>query len=586
MTAYVHLEIKRIQSYLFSVPKLKAMVGANVILGETVTGRREDVDPSPESKTLPDNLVQCALRAGAEMPPEVASMVEDLKKEGGWKDDDFDEDCPLAFFAHGIISHHGGHLGAFFPDVEHAKHFITSGTRLVARKLPGATVTVKRLLDSDTCSEGWASMGTELSGERSGEVLFRYPPVVLPELPIFAMCQGSGNEPASRSVKKYGHVSESYKHKLDAAKRYYEGKSQDIAGALFHEYYSEKMEDRDFSHLSSYGYMAVVHADGNDMGRRSQQSLEQSAQATEGSVLQRFFHREVQREQFFFTMRKKTRRALVAAVDEVFGKPPGQAATDDDYDPRFRVFMAGGDDLLLVCAADKAMEFVKSYAKHVEGKESAATKMTIGAGVVIAHHNIPFYQLHSLAEELASNAKARNRYLGQVEEKGYVNESVVDWVIGSESSLGELEERRTTNTRIRGSEFPETLWLTQKPYPVLPTQEGSRVSLEDLLDIVPGGRVLARSKVKELIDNMRRGPLMGHLLYEEMVTHQKTERHKQPFEVLKARMEGDGSEANPDLNLWPFFAIEGDEGTYYSNIPDLIELMEIDKLGSRGEEEK
>ncbi len=33
------IEIKRIQSYLFAVPRLKSMIGANVLLGELLRGR-------------------------------------------------------------------------------------------------------------------------------------------------------------------------------------------------------------------------------------------------------------------------------------------------------------------------------------------------------------------------------------------------------------------------------------------------------------------------------------------------------------------------------------------------------------------
>jgi hypothetical protein len=36
MTQRVHIELQRVQTWLFAVPRLRAMVGANALLGETL----------------------------------------------------------------------------------------------------------------------------------------------------------------------------------------------------------------------------------------------------------------------------------------------------------------------------------------------------------------------------------------------------------------------------------------------------------------------------------------------------------------------------------------------------------------------
>lgn len=112
----VHIELSRVQTWLFAVPRLRAMVGANALLGETLrvelpklareTGRGWALAPSSET-----------YRAADPNDP--------LK----------DHDDPAADARDGILSRDGGHFEAWF--VSGAEGFADAAGQLLRSGLPG-----------------------------------------------------------------------------------------------------------------------------------------------------------------------------------------------------------------------------------------------------------------------------------------------------------------------------------------------------------------------------------------------------------------------------------------------------------------
>ena len=88
----VHIEFQRVQSWLFSVPRLRAMVGANALLGEVLR-----VD-------LPNLACQAVRWSLASVSVDYPAMdSEDPLKE---------YDDPSADARAGILSRDGGHFEA------------------------------------------------------------------------------------------------------------------------------------------------------------------------------------------------------------------------------------------------------------------------------------------------------------------------------------------------------------------------------------------------------------------------------------------------------------------------------------------
>ena len=252
----VHIELQRVQTYLFSVPRLRAMVGANTLVGEVLRVRLPELAREQSGWTL-------ATAPGAY--PETAP-------------DDPLRSCddPAADARDGIISRDGGHFEAVF--ASGAQRFAEEAGALLRRKLPGLRFRIS--IDRkpiDAPSTGVSS-----------------------ELPVLARCQWTGRGLASRVVRQGDEravVSMEVARRHEAARRSEQGQAEDLASLLVKKTRLAALRrPTTFQELADPGYLALIHADGNAVG---------SAVADDDSTRAHFFHRN----------RVLLRRALKEAID-------------------------------------------------------------------------------------------------------------------------------------------------------------------------------------------------------------------------------------------------------------------------------
>lgn len=254
----VHIEFQRVQSWLFSVSRLRAMVGANALLGEVLR-----VD-------LP-NLARQAVRWSlASVSLDYPAMdSEDPLKE---------YDDPSADARAGILSRDGGHFEAVFSIG--AEAFAAAASDLLVRKLPDLRFRV--LIDGTT----WEKANAELSTE----------------LPVFSRCEWMGKGLASDSIRQgneHAEVAIEVSRRHEAAGRAENGQASDLASSLTRYTRLGKLRRlSDFNQLAGNGYLAVVHADGNGVG---------GAAGSDETSRAAFFHRN----------RVLLRRALHFAINRV-----------------------------------------------------------------------------------------------------------------------------------------------------------------------------------------------------------------------------------------------------------------------------
>ena len=153
----VHIELQRVQSWLFAVPRLRAMVGANALIGEVLR------------VALPA-LVRETGRGWALAPAEGAYPGSDPDDPLSAHDD------PAADAKDGILSRDGGHFEAQLADGAH--EFARAATRLISTKLRGLRFRVS--ID-----------GVEQP---------RRPVHLSTELPVLMPCQWTGRGLASTTV--------------------------------------------------------------------------------------------------------------------------------------------------------------------------------------------------------------------------------------------------------------------------------------------------------------------------------------------------------------------------------------------------
>ena len=306
-------------------------------------------------------------------------------------------------------------------------------------------------------------------------------------------------------------------------------------------------EPVDLNQLAAGGYLALIHADGNRVGQRYNDWRNQH-EGTDPVAA------EAHGEVFFHSMRVAVRASLIRALSETF-------IGEYTFRP-YGVLMLGGDDLLLACRADKALEFSMSYARALrEHRLADGGPLNVALGVAIAQVSYPIHRLHELAEDLASSAKRLHRSLP---ERGPdLGQSVIDWQVVTQSWFSGVAAARARDERITytAGGKAETLLLTARPYQVLADVSCERPALEQLLDAVAAlagneGVGAARSPLRALRGACERGRLAAEMAFA-----------RQPDEVRSTLGEP----------LWRAL----DEGLYLTHALDIIGVREIARLGNK-----
>lgn len=346
MSQRVHIEFSRVQTWLFAVPRLRAMVGANALLGETLrvalprlareTGRGWELAPSRE--TYP-----------------AADANDPLK----------DHDDPAADAKHGIISRDGGHFEAQF--ASGVETFAGAAGQLLRSILPGLRFRVS--IDGDPRAKSEVHLSTEL--------------------PVLAPCEWTGRGLAAAIVEQGDArpaVSLDVARRHQAARRTEDGTAVDVASLLSAKTKLRRLERaQELKELVGNGYLALIHADGNGVGAGLGMHKSDSERA-------KFFHEN----------RVLLRRAVKKAIDE--------HCPDTGRAPLIPLMLGGDDLLLVARAEIALPFVVTLCAElDALQKDSSGFILTLGAGVVFAKHTIPIHRLHEVAEQLASSAKRRFR---------------------------------------------------------------------------------------------------------------------------------------------------------------------------------
>jgi hypothetical protein len=250
----VHIRLQRVQSWLFAVPRLRAMVGANALLGETLrvalpklareTGRWT---LAPSTETYPGANPNDPLRA---------------------------HDDPAADAKDGILARDGGHFEAQF--ASGAQAFADAAGQLLRTRLPGLRFRI--LIDGAETRRSQVHLPTEL--------------------PVLAPCEWTGRGLAWEIVKQ---GDERPAVSLDVARRHEAAtrtEDADLASLLAATTKLKALIKRapELKDLVGSGYLALIHADGNGVGSGAGKSDGQRA---------RFFHRN----------RVLLRRAVQKAID-------------------------------------------------------------------------------------------------------------------------------------------------------------------------------------------------------------------------------------------------------------------------------
>ena len=255
-------------------------------------------------------------------------------------------------------------------------------------------------------------------------------------------------------------------------------------------------------------FIAVIHIDGNAMGKRVDRVYQRFSQDWENcrAGLQRFS----------LSIQRDFEQSFLELADEVARRFPDLAPTLP-----VRPVILAGDDVCFVSAGSIGLECARVFLEKLAAKTNTedGERYAACAGVALVHTKFPFHRAYDLAEELCSNAK---KFGAVLDPEGRV--SAMDWHI----EFGQLKDSLTE---------------LREDYAC---EDGGRMELRPAAVIVPDGcgdpgvrtytffkslclaiqderGKIARSKIKELRQAFKQGRLeseyflhdkqIGDLLY-------------------------------------------------------------------------
>ena len=193
-------------------------------------------------------------------------------------------------------------------------------------------------------------------------------------------------------------------------------------------------------------YSAVIHADGNRMGKRFQKFGKDKCNRDYIIAMRQLSHSV---NQAGIDALKEVVKILVKSIKvDADGKRKvkGQFEIKDNYLP-FRPLVYGGDDVTFVCDGRLGLElaaiFLQEFEKQlVVGNENGKNPLTACAGICVVKTHYPFARAYQLSEDLCRKAKK----FVKDEEKG--DFSALDWHLAASGLIGSISEIRDREYKV------------------------------------------------------------------------------------------------------------------------------------------
>ncbi len=207
-------------------------------------------------------------------------------------------------------------------------------------------------------------------------------------------------------------------------------------------------------------YVAVIHADGNRMGKRFQKFGKDKCNRDYIIAMRKLSHSV---NQAGINALKKVVEILAKSIIEVeengkkVKKVKGKFAIKDDNLP-FRPLVYGGDDVTFVCDGRLGLELAAIYLEEIEKQPIADGKdIKACAGICVVKTHYPFARAYQLSEDLCRKAKK----FVKDEDKG--DFSALDWHLAASGLSGSISEIRDREYRVKFPDSEKAASLEMRP---------------------------------------------------------------------------------------------------------------------------
>lgn len=228
--------------------------------------------------------------------------------------------------------------------------------------------------------------------------------------------------------------------------------------------YAFPLEFDDLGQKEGENHIAVVHIDGNNLGKQLDGVLEGISDYQKAVTKLRRFSKEVDKN--YKKVMQDVIQRLTDWVESNKSKKDFPLSLKDNLLP-IRPIIRSGDDITFVCNAKIAISLTELFltALHALPSISFANSqvpLSACAGVVIVKSHFPFYRAYQLAEELCASAKMKAKILDRHHERG---ERIGNWLdfhivqSGVTTNLGEIRKRFY---QVPGMDSPQELKFIPK----------------------------------------------------------------------------------------------------------------------------
>ncbi len=380
-----------------------------------------------------------------------------------------------------------------------ATRFAKALTRAALLQAPGLTVVVA--MQPFVWHEGGTDLGAQV-GELLASELRRKKQSMPPNgemlgLSVTADCEFTGlpavdTHQRKRDVKVQ-RISAEIEAKLDAAPAANERLAREIG---------DDDVVRDFDEFGSKGeasYIAVIHADGNRMGKRFEA-------LSHGAMPNRAYIEAVRA--LSNSVNAASQSALRATADAIRnmwredGKLGGVVPVYGGKLP-FRPIIFGGDDATFVCdgrlGLTVAARYLEEFARQTLDEPSGPTHPTARAGIAIVKTHFPFGQAYLLAGALADSAKLHT-------DEG--KHSAMDWHFGINGIVSRIETQRSIDFVAPDADGKQKKSLLMRPLQMTtaPTQWRTWPMFAQLVNALQNEGDYPTNKVYSLREALRGGP--------------------------------------------------------------------------------
>lgn len=320
--------------------------------------------------------------------------------------------------------------------------------------------------------------------------------------------------------------------------------------------------------------VAFIHIDGNDLGKRFRQELENISdketdedktgqQAPSEDRYQNAINVIKTMSALSNTVKETTTAAFKKGLSECLKHTRSTDSKGKLLVPA-RPLVLGGDDVTVVIRADLALYFIDAFVKEFErysnqelGKKDPKDKLTVGVGMVVCPTGYPFLKAFDLSEELVKNSKELTALMGN-------RPSSMDYIVITNDTENDIDSIRAhLFTAEDGSKLTAKPMLlsgnnlaqfVEKGISVL--EKLPRSTLRNSLSVCRKGVKEALQNYTKLKDNIERG-LGGRANQNQMGATEFSELFKEGVETKG------------------FFYKDKDDKNFKTKLGDYIELNHL-----------